>query len=147
MTTIVQFFSALIPCSTSAPSTSTLIIIFFVSSLLLAPFIFSMFCPTYNWPTSSPRVSHGIFMSSFDPSFEFLLIPFLACGRLQRILVNQLLIYEILLDYRRYSLGDTICICTYLSYFICIFKLTLFCICLYKWTSSTPQSVVVLQIF
>ena len=104
-------------------------------------------------------------MSSFDPSFEFVLIPLLACGGLQRIPVNQLLIYGILLDglqrisinqlliygilldCRRYSLGDTISICTYLSYFICIFKLTLFCIHLYKWKSSTPQSVVVLQIF
>ncbi|KAL6312086.1 hypothetical protein AAG906_015480 [Vitis piasezkii] len=48
-------------------------------SLLLAPLVFSMFRPTYNWSTSSPRVSHGIFMSSFDPSFKFVLIPLLAC--------------------------------------------------------------------
>ncbi|RVW79840.1 Retrovirus-related Pol polyprotein from transposon RE2 [Vitis vinifera] len=70
------------PVSTSTPSTSSSIIILSVSSLLLAPLVFSMFRPTYNWSTSSPRVSHGIFMSSFDPSFKFVLIPLLACGGL-----------------------------------------------------------------
>ena len=68
---------------------------------------------------------------------------------LQRIPVNQLLIYGILLDCRRFQeirflFVLTISICTYLSYFICIFKLTLFCIRLYKWKYSTPQCVVVL---
>ena len=49
-------------------------------------------------------------MFSFDPSYEFVLIPLLACGGLYRILVNQFLIYGILLDCRRYSLGDTVSI-------------------------------------
>ncbi|KAL6330615.1 hypothetical protein AAG906_003223 [Vitis piasezkii] len=50
--------------------------------IVTAPFVFNMFRPTYNWSTSSPRVSHGTFMSSFDPSFEFVLIPLLTCGGL-----------------------------------------------------------------